>query len=301
MNSGQYEMTVCVGGRPIREYGHRGLTYVEGRKKQPYTLKFRNNSAQRVLAVLSVDGLSVVDGQPADSTSDGYVIPAYQQVEIRGWRTSLDEVHDFVFEPPAAAYSTQMQKDDSNCGVVSVKVFSEKFNETEMNKLLREIAEEQKQQRYWRGPVITPHMVPVYPMWGGTTTCAAEPTYGCALNHEALKANITCCGVGSASNAGAGFVPGNIALNAVFTSAKAPAQEVPDFNLGTGWGTSRVDQVTETKFERCLELASFSIYYSDDTGLKAAGVEVDKKLAVATRSLPRGFNGFCKPPVVTSS
>jgi len=77
-------------------------------------------------------------------------------------------------------------------------------------------------------------------------------------------------------------------------------QEHPDFDMGTGWGESREDKVSECKFERGIELACFSLYYATEAGLKKAGIEVDKKPAVSKSVLPRGFNGFCKPPKVTS-
>jgi hypothetical protein len=78
-------------------------------------------------------------------------------------------------------------------------------------------------------------------------------------------------------------------------------QENPSFNLGTGWGEAQDDKVEEANFDRGIELAELTIYYSDAQGLKDAGIEVDKKPAITRSVLPRGFNGFCKPPVITSS
>lgn len=300
MNINMFEMTVCVNGRPIREYGHRGLTFVEGRKNQPYTIKFRNNSARRVLAVFSVDGLSVLDGKPADNDSRGYVIPAYQQIEITGWRTSLDETNEFVFDTKARANSTQQQGEDTNCGVIAVKVFDEKITETELTRLLKIVTTEEHHHHHHHYPPPTPVRPPwePYVTWCGTSgvggnilrstavNAAAEPTYGCCVNNS-LKASLC--------------PPADEPVSMNFVSTAAPVQENPDFNLGTGWGKTKQDKVTETTFDRGIELACISIYYSDSAGLKAAGIEVDKKPAVSKPVLPRAFNGFCKPPVVTSS
>lgn len=297
MNSNLFEMTVCVNGRPIREYGHRGLTFVEGRRNQPYTLKFRNNSARRVLAVISVDGLSVVDGKPAENDSRGYIVPAYQQIEITGWRTSLEETNQFVFDTKKRANSTQQQGEDTNCGVIAVKVFDEKVTETELNKLLKIVTSEEH-HHHWHHhhhPIVPiPHKPwePYGPVWCGTSapgsgilrsTSLGEPTYSasnnlCPPQDEPITANFV-------------QVVGPV----------TPIQETPDFNLGTGWGKKQEDKVSETSFDRGIELACFSIYYSDAAGMKAAGIVVDKKPAVSKPVLPRGFSGFCKPPVVTSS
>ena len=70
----------------------------------------------------------------------------------------------------------------------------------------------------------------------------------------------------------------------------------PDFNLGTGWGESQRDVVTEASFERSSVLATLEIYYSDRAGLTRAGIALDKDLAVEARDFPRAFGGFCRPP-----
>lgn len=290
-----YEMTVCVPNSrgvssPVREYGHRGLTFVEGRKHQNYTLKFRNNSARRVLAVVSVDGVSVVDGKPADNDSRGYIVPAYAVAEIKGWRTSKTETHDFVFDTKNLAYSTQEQKEDTNCGVVAVKVFDEKITLNQFTNILRKVTEEHHHHHHHYERLIH---YPIYPQptWLGGNT-GTGITYGC----NTVDNSTSLSGGQESRN-----LPDEV-FGPILASAASPAaQENPDFNLGTGWGKARVDEVDEVNFDRGIELACFSIYYSDSEGLKAAGIEVDKKPSVSAPVLPRGFNGFCKPPVVTSS
>ena len=79
-------------------------------------------------------------------------------------------------------------------------------------------------------------------------------------------------------------------------SSSAPAQDIPDFNLGTAWGAEREDKVDEVEFERGVEQATLTVYYSDAEGLKKSGIEVSKEAAVSKPVLPRGFNGFCVPP-----
>jgi hypothetical protein len=34
-----------VADRPVREWGHQGRTYIEGRKGSKFTLRIRNNTA----------------------------------------------------------------------------------------------------------------------------------------------------------------------------------------------------------------------------------------------------------------
>ena len=156
MTSNQFEMSVCVNGRPIREYGHRGLTFVEGRKNQNYTIKFRNNSARRVLAVISVDGVSAVDGKPADNDSRGYIVPAYSSAEIKGWRTSKKETHKFVFDTKHRSNSAQQQGEDTNCGVVAAKVFDEKVTLAQLNNVLRLVTEKHHHYHHYHHDLAIP-------------------------------------------------------------------------------------------------------------------------------------------------
>ena len=300
MQKTQYELSVLVNGRPIKEYGHRGLTFVEGRKNQPYTIKFRNNSARRCLAVVSIDGIDVVDGKPATQESRGYIVPAYASVEIKGWRTSTETVNDFVFTDKPEGYSAQSQKDDSNSGVIAVKVFDEMWTEKQFLGFFRTVQEHHHHHH---------HYPPLQPQWpqnpivwcsttndgmGATGALGAQgctgmtpdmATYGCCTDSQ----------VKSASLIPPETMKGSLEL------PKAPVQENPDFNLGTGWGSERKDAVDMVNFDRGIELATMEIYYSDEAGLAKAGVEVDKKPAVQKPSLPRGFNGFCIPPKVTKT
>lgn len=298
MTSNQFDMCVCVNSRPIREYGHRGLTFVEGRKNQNYTIKFRNNTARRVLAVISADGVSVVDGKPADNDSRGYIVPAYSSAEIKGWRTSKKETHKFVFDTKKRAYSTQSEKEDTNCGVIAVKVFDEKVTLSQLNSILRVISNEMHHHHHHHERIVREPYYPPWhqPIWCGTALGAgqAEIMYGCntVSNAASLSNNVT------AQNL---CPPADEPVSVNFAAAVAPhEQEQPDFNLGTGWGAAQMDEVEEDNFDRGLELACFSIYYSDSEGLKAAGIEVGKKPAVSKPVLPKGFNGFCKPPALTS-
>ena len=300
MTHNLYELSILVNGRPIREYGHRGLTYVEGRKDQTYSIRFRNNSSMRVLAIISVDGIGIVDGKPATAESRGYVVPAYASAEFKGWRKSLDKIHDFVFDPKSGAYSAQTQGTDRNCGIVSVKVFGEDMSE-QFQKLLKEMNKAKPKEwhthhhhhHYPPPQPLTP--TPLYPYTitsGGMMQSASvsEPTYGCKIDNNL-----------SNMDRKRSFEPmsleGLVFATSV-SSQSAPVQEHADFNLGTAWGAERDDAVAEVEFKRASELATLDIYYSDEEGLKKAGIEVSKDVAVAKSVLPKGFNGFCTPPPV---
>jgi hypothetical protein len=298
-----FEVSVAVprskgtGTVNIPEYGLNGLTFVEGRQGQPYTVKLTNNSAQRVLAVVSIDGVNVVDGQPCAPEARGYVVPAYSTVEVDGWRTSLKEASRFVFENKEKAYAKSASGDVHNCGVIGVKFISEK---PKANKILEAFKKQQQQtiveehHHHWHYP--PPPTWPAKPAWPGTPiwmvdyTC--QPTYT-TFNTPADSsvAGDSTLYSGNVMRMTPNKSEGRIMCNSV---------SVPDFSLGTGWGTSVKSEVSETMFERENELCTLLIYYSNAASLEKAGVILSKKTAVtrpAKPALPQAFTGFCKPPV----
>ena len=62
---------------------------------------------RRVEAVVSVDGLDAVDGKPASVGKRGYMIPAFGDVTIDGWRTSLSTVAAFRFSSVRDSYAAR--------------------------------------------------------------------------------------------------------------------------------------------------------------------------------------------------
>lgn len=281
-----FELSVAVpsshGFNKIPEYGRNGLTYVEGRRGQPYVLKVRNDSAQRVLAVISIDGLNVLDGEPCTPSSRGYVIPAYATVDIQGWRTNLSEAHRFTFNEKGKSYSAKSGNGAQNCGVIAAMIFSEKYTPVPPEPPVRIV--EHHHHHYPKYPIITP----ITPWWGTPwcgTTGDYMATYACELppapTNEAL-----CCN-------------SSVELGQQMRSALNNAQAAPKFQLGTGWGDAVVDKITETVFERAAVLCTLTLYYAEGRDLESIGVELKKKPTVTptvTPALPQAFPGFCKPP-----
>jgi hypothetical protein len=263
MFSNLFELSVEVNGRNIPEFGHKGKTYVEGRKNHRYQIKFRNSRAERVLVVPTVDGLSVVDAQPYHGNSPGYVVQAYSSLTISGWRTSLSEVRGFEFSDKSGSFAGKTVG-QQNCGVIGAMVYAE------------------KQQVHWQDIHIHHHHFPpsppppVYPPYtirymSGTP----ERTYG------------SLCSPGVSTR--------ESDLSGVSIMCCQAANSSPDFNLGTTYGAPIQDSVMNVSFEKGLCLATFEIYYSDREGLLKDGIQVDKSPELA--SFPQAFGGFCKLPV----
>jgi hypothetical protein len=111
-------------GQWLPETPHRGDTWVAGTPGHRYAVRLTNTTGQRVLVVLSVDGVNAVTGQTANPQQAGYVLAPWQSTEIAGWRKSLDDVAQFVFTDLPDSYAARTGR-PRNVGVVGVAVFRE--------------------------------------------------------------------------------------------------------------------------------------------------------------------------------
>jgi hypothetical protein len=91
-----------------------------------YQVRVVNPTGSRIEAVVSVDGLDAVDGRPASLSKRGYIVPAYGQVVIDGFRTSLDAVAAFRFASVHDSYAAKTSH-ARNVGVIGVAFFRERL------------------------------------------------------------------------------------------------------------------------------------------------------------------------------
>lgn len=109
----------------LESYFDRNQTYVAGRPGHRYAVVLQNQTGQRVLAVLSVDGVNAISGQTASASQTGYVLAPYQRMEVRGWRKNMQDVAQFRFTDLPDSYAARTGRPD-NVGVIGVAVFRER-------------------------------------------------------------------------------------------------------------------------------------------------------------------------------
>lgn len=111
-------------GRTLDPYPHRGDRWIAGEPGHRYGVRLTNTTGERVLVVLSVDGVNAVSGQSADPSQAGYVLGPYESAEISGWRKSLDEVARFYFTDLGDSYAARTGR-PRDVGVIGIAVFEE--------------------------------------------------------------------------------------------------------------------------------------------------------------------------------
>lgn len=121
------EMLILVKNRSIVEYEHKDQVFIEGRSGSNYEIELRNNNHFRVEAILSVDGLSVIDGKEAGPNSRSYMIPARGTLRVPGWLLDSGTAAKFAFAEKQAAYAAKSGTGSQNVGVIGALIYREKW------------------------------------------------------------------------------------------------------------------------------------------------------------------------------
>jgi hypothetical protein len=118
-------LDVLADGRPLPTVWHAGKTYLPvPRLGMEYALRVWNHGSRRITAVVSVDGLSVISGQPASADQPGYLVDPRSHILIKGWRRNLEVVAAFSFEPRDQSYASRLGHPE-NIGVIGLVAFEE--------------------------------------------------------------------------------------------------------------------------------------------------------------------------------
>jgi hypothetical protein len=282
MQNSAFELDVRVHGHSVKEFLHEGKTYIEGRKGSEFTIRVVNRSPKSVLAVVSVDGLSVMDGKGASYESGGYVLSPFETLIIPGWRLDTKNVAKFLFTVAGGSYAAQVDK-PKNVGVIGCAFFAEK-ELPKFHDVVKTIIEEH--HHYHRWPYVPynpyPYVPTLGPVWsvlnstsnkfsdGGVTfSCNAGQQLG--ANASYLKSSDDACGFVSEQD------------NSV-------QQEV-----GTGFGQQAQHSVNTVTFVReDHPLQVLEVLYDSREALLKRGIDLRPKAAV---SVPQAFpSAFCTPP-----
>jgi hypothetical protein len=128
------DVAVAVAGRDTPLYDAvdgSGRLYFEARAGSGYVLRLANRTHEPLGAVVVVDGLNVVSGE-REVIGRGrpgrmYVLGPWDTVEIRGWRTSLEQVRQFTFVDERASYAARSGKANEKMGWVEVAVYRGRY------------------------------------------------------------------------------------------------------------------------------------------------------------------------------
>lgn len=111
--------------RVLPVYRFRGELWVAGEPGNRYAIELLNDSRERLLNVISVDGVNVITGETAAFDQAGYVLEPMQHYDVAGWRKNRREIAAFEFTRHSRSYAARTGRPD-DVGVIGVAVFRER-------------------------------------------------------------------------------------------------------------------------------------------------------------------------------
>lgn len=274
-----FQLDIIVNGKPVYEYAHEGDYFIEGRKGSTFEIVFYNFSNNKVLAVPSVDGLSVLDGNPAGPDSPGLVVQPGSSASIPGWMIDSTRASKFLFAERESSYARSVDSTTTNTGVIGLLVFDEKPKFVGVNPMAAPIVYPVQPWTPW-----TPWTTPKNP-WGGPTwvnDTTSNPTY---------TVNTSSVTMGIADN----ILVGAVSSNASVESTQRRITKNTEENLGVGWGQAVEFKTNSTTFDKGEQCAQLVLYYDSRRNLERKGIIVERRESVSVR--PNPFPGIgCKPP-----
>jgi hypothetical protein len=227
-------------GNFLQRMHYSGRDYIAGQPGHRFAVTLQNRTGERVLAVLSVDGVNAVSGQTASSSQAGYVLDPWQSIQVSGWRKSYSDIAEFYFTDLPDSYAARTGRPD-NVGVIGVAAFRERQVEP------------------------APYYAPPQQI-GGIDDRAMRDRESAADSAPATMQAPQAQAEAKSSRALAGA---SAPYDSMRRDENSTAQE-----LGTGHGQRRYDPVSETQFERESSRPNqiVSLFYDSYAALAARGV-----------------------------
>ena len=235
------DVQVLVEGRDAPLYfapGRWDRRYVQAFRGRHYALAIRNRTGRRIGVLAVVDGLNVVSGERSSLRGGEtmYVLDPWESVTIRGWRTSLEQVRQFVFVDEERSYAERTGQANGDLGWIRVLAFEERRPLAWLDML--------GGPRREKGPD------------RGTCDDRPAPAQEPRAPAAELRAQGECAPQAEKSLAG----------------GASRSESYP----GTGWGERRYDPVQETSFipaSSATDRLAFRYEYA--SGLRALGIRLD--------------------------
>ena len=253
-------------GERLTPYRHDGKLYVAGTPGDRYAVELKGKRGERVLTVLSVDGINVLTGQTAATLQSGYVIDGGQSYGISGWRKSMDDVAQFVFTALPNSYAARTGR-PGNVGVIGVAVYREKAAQ----------------------PVaMTPYSLPAKPWRAEPRPLARDESSRDALDGDGRQAAAAPSAMAKKTESDLGNAAGALAERRADQSESRAGlraeAELKSMKLGTGHGEREYSPTRHTEFQRSSDSPDeiITIYYDSRANLVARGIIPSPRLAEPT-------------------
>lgn len=279
------DLQVRVDGRQAPLYpapDGSGRFYLEARKGSRYEVEVRNRTNSRLGVLLAVDGLNVVSGErevlrPGTRPGRMYVLGPWDDVTVRGWRQSLEDIRSFTFVDEQASYAARTDKANSKMGWIELCVYRERGRPQVYQPTRPWLRDDEyggaREERDRRAD--------------GDAPAAAAPA------EAPRSAEKRAAGPDSEGRERAGSLGYSGSAEPPPPSSAPGRQSYP----GTGWGERQSDPVVTVEFEPELYPAeSMTLRYEYRSALVRLGILPQRPYRDRLAERDSGRGGFAKPP-----
>lgn len=244
------DVQVLVEGRSAPLYvapAQLDRRYFEAFRGRRYALRIQNRTGERIGVLIAVDGLNVVNGERTRLHNDEpmYVLGPWESATIRGWRTSLSHVREFVFVDETRSYANRTDQSNGDMGWIRILAFREQPDFTVYrwdDRGRSRLDSDARDRSAGRTDATRPEVE------GGSRSQAAQEPLAKAAPPSSEE-------------------PRSL------DSARQKTQSLDDAFPGTGWGNRRRDRVRRVEFDP-VRVASDHVVlrYEYASGLVALGI-----------------------------
>jgi len=250
--------------------------YFEARAGCAYAVRIANHSPERVGVVLAVDGLNAISGErevgPTDPARRGrmYVIDPWDEVRVRGWRTSLEDVRRFTFVDERGSYAARTGRANGKMGWIQAWAYRER---------------------------VAPRISPPRPgPWDRQPQPYEEPESGARRDAPAPSGSddkAEAAPPKAAPPDGVAAAPESRAADGALRKRSEGGGSYP----GTGWGSQAWDPATVVRFDAMPAPAdTLTLRYEYGPALRALGLLPPPPERDRLSERERGDLGFARPP-----
>lgn len=113
--------------KSLRKYYVEGIETVGAWGNEPFEIRFKNNTSQKLQVKLSMDGTDILTGSPANTevSKDMWVVNPYGVLNLKAWPETSNGGAQFVFTSAEKSVALHTHGDMSNRGIIAAAVFVE--------------------------------------------------------------------------------------------------------------------------------------------------------------------------------
>lgn len=114
-------------GKNLRRYYVDGIDTVGAWGNEPFEIRFKNNSHEKVQVKISLDGTDILTGKTADTqvSEKMWVVNAYDTLSLKAWPEDNNGGAGFVFTSADNSVAVHTHGNLSSRGIIAAAVFTE--------------------------------------------------------------------------------------------------------------------------------------------------------------------------------